>query len=74
MRAPHYGLCTGGKGDVVADFKASCLKRGIGVGYYYSMGHRPGSPVTRPTSDVELQQLNELWGKYGNDGNLTELW
>jgi alpha-L-fucosidase len=69
-----YSTWRGGQGDLVADFKASSLKRGIGVGYYYSMGHRPGNPVVRPTADVELQQLNELWGKYGNDGNLTEIW
>ena len=64
----------GGKGDVVGDFKDSCLKRGLGVGYYYSLGRRPGSAAVRPTGDEELQMMAELWTKYGNSGNLTEIW
>ena len=31
-----YSKWRGGKGDVVGDFAASCLKRGLGIGYYYS--------------------------------------
>ena len=38
------------------------------------MGHRPGNPAVRPTTDVEIQQLTELWTTYGNDKNLTEIW
>lgn len=70
-----------GKGDVVGAFVASCLKRSIGVGYYYSLSsntyatqiHQP--PLTPAQLEaVELQQLRELWSTYGNDGDLTEVW
>jgi hypothetical protein len=50
-----------GKGDVVGSFKASCLKAGIGVGYYYSLGsngHFHGSP--EELQQLELQQLTEV--------------
>jgi alpha-L-fucosidase len=69
----------GGKGDVLSDFKASCLAKGIGVGYYYSLGsngYTKGLNLTAAQLEViEMQQMTELWsGEYGNNGNLTEIW
>lgn len=46
---------------MVGSFKASCLKAGIGVGYYYSLGsngHFHGSP--EELQQLELQQLTEV--------------
>lgn len=33
-----YSNWQGGAGDVLKSFKESCLKKGMGVGYYYSLG------------------------------------
>jgi len=72
-----------GKGDLVADFVASCKKYGIKPGFYYNTNWngylkvRSGyvekdGPVTQEeyTAIVE-QQLRELWGRYGD---LYEIW
>ena len=68
-----------GKGDVVASFKASCVRLGLGVGYYYSLGDNSYTKRLRLTTNqleaIELQQMRELWSdEYGNGGNLTEIW
>ena len=68
-----------GTGDVVASFKASCLKKGLGVGYYYSLGANSYTKGLRLTAEqleaIEMQQMTELWsGRYGNEANLTEIW
>jgi hypothetical protein len=68
-----------GKGDVVASFKASCLRVGLGIGYYYSLGansYTKGLHLTSAQLEaIELQQMQELWsGEYGNSGNLSEIW
>ena len=41
----------GGRGDVVASFKASCLKKGLGVGYYYSLGSNGYTSGLKLTAD-----------------------
>ena len=70
----------GGKGDVVASFLESVTKAGLGAGYYYSL-HQLGPHVmgahnfsAAQVGAIEAQQLTELWGKYGNAGNLSEVW
>mmetsp|Transcript_35609 Transcript_35609/g.63321 ORF Transcript_35609/g.63321 Transcript_35609/m.63321 type:complete len:467 (+) Transcript_35609:39-1439(+) len=67
-----------GRGDVLADFIASCSKRGIGVGYYYSLGSNKYADRMNWTKDelmaIEKQQVVELWDTYGHKGNLTEIW
>ena len=68
-----------GTGDVVASFKASCLKKGLGVGYYYSLGANSYTKGLHLTAEqleaIEMQQMVELWsGRYGNEANLTEIW
>ena len=66
----------GGKGDVVRDFLGSRKKHGLGTGNYYSIAaneHLDRLNVTNHTQIV-LQQLEELWGEYGDDGHLIELW
>ena len=72
----------GGKGDIVADFIASCRKYGVRPGLYASTG-RNGycglySPSTKMSDeqwkryvDVVKTQLGELWSKYGE---LFEIW
>ena len=79
-----YSSWRQGQGDVVADFIRSCNKRGIGVGYYYSIGaneyaHQLGW-TTSQLEAVEKQQLRELWAtapysnKEGSHEGLTEIW
>jgi hypothetical protein len=67
----------GGKGDVLASFKSSCLKKGIGVGYYYSLGSNGYTSRLKLSAAeleaIEIQQMTELWTTYGNNGNLTEI-
>jgi alpha-L-fucosidase len=73
-----------GKGDIVADFVASCRKYGIRPGIYASTtanGYfyvdnpglvRPGSPVTQEEYNrIVEKQLTELWSNYGE---LFEIW
>lgn len=73
-----------GKGDVVADFIASCKKYNIKPGIYASTtanGYlyvdnpglvQPGSPVTQKEYNrIVTQQLTELWSNYGE---LFEIW
>lgn len=73
-----------GKGDVVADFIASCKKFGIKPGIYASTtanGYlyvdnpgivQPGSPVTQQEyNKIVVTQLTELWSNYGE---LFEIW
>lgn len=73
-----------GKGDIVADFVASCRKYGIKPGIYANMATngylwvdnpglvQPGSPITQEQySDIIMRQLTELWGNYGP---LFEVW
>jgi alpha-L-fucosidase len=73
-----------GKGDIVADFVASCKKYGIKPGVYASTtanGYlyvdnpglvQPGSPVTQDEYNrIVERQLTELWSNYGE---LFEIW
>lgn len=73
-----------GKGDVVADFIASCKKFGIKPGIYasttangYLYVDNPGvvqlgSPVTQQEyNKIVVTQLTELWSNYGE---LFEIW
>lgn len=74
----------GGKGDVVADFIASCEKYGIRPGLYYSVAFNDYLNVGHPGlvrsgdrekqkeyNNVVIQQLTELWTRYGK---LFEIW
>ncbi len=73
-----------GKGDIVADFIASCKKYGIKPGIYASTtanGYlhvtnpgvvKEGSPVTQVEyNGIVTKQLTELWSNYGD---LFEIW
>ena len=73
-----------GKGDIVADFIASCRKYGVKPGIYCSASanaylrvDNPGTVVggtaedNRKYNEIVIQQLTELWGNYGP---LFELW
>lgn len=73
-----------GKGDIVADFIASCRKYGIKPGIYASTtanGYlyvdnpglvQTGSPVTQQEYNaIVVKQLTELWSNYGD---LFEIW
>eukprot|EP01052_Picozoa_sp_SAG31_P022992 SAG31_NODE_1861_length_7044_cov_169.866379_1_plen_569_part_00 len=75
-----YSTWRGGTGDVVGDFVTTVAKAGLGVGYYYSL-HQLGSHImdkynfsAAQIRAIEQQQLTELWGLYGNAGNLSEVW
>ena len=71
----------GGKGDVVADFIASCRKFGIKPGIYASTGANARLMVSKNEIsdtakwsaylDVVKTQLTELWTNYGE---LFEIW
>ena len=85
-KAHNYSVASspwkGGKGDVVADFLASCRKYGVKPGLYASTGRNclygvrgdvaklPESKW-RPYAAVVKQQLEELWTNYGE---LFEIW
>ena len=73
-----------GKGDIVAEFVASCRKYGIKPGIYANMSTngylwvdnpglvQPGSPITQEQyADIIKRQLTELWSNYGE---LFEVW
>ena len=73
-----------GKGDIVAEFVASCRKYGIRPGIYANMATngylwvdnpglvQPGSPITQEQyADIIQRQLTELWSNYGE---LFEVW
>ncbi|MBQ7180574.1 MAG: alpha-L-fucosidase [Bacteroidaceae bacterium] len=73
-----------GKGDIVAEFVASCRKYGIRPGIYANMSTngylwvdnpglvQPGSPITQEQyADIIQRQLTELWSNYGE---LFEVW
>ena len=72
-----------GKGDIVADFVASCRKYGIRPGIYANTNAngylhtdrgivREGGPVTQKEYNaVVAKQLTELWSNYGD---LFEIW
>lgn len=72
-----------GKGDIVADFIASCKKYGIKPGIYANTNAngylytdrgrvREGGPVSQVEYNaVVAKQLTELWSNYGN---LFEIW
>lgn len=74
----------GGKGDIVADFVASCKKYNIkpaiyasttmnGYLYVNNPGYvQKGSPVTQEEyNSIVIKQLTELWSNYGE---LFEIW
>jgi len=76
----------GGKGDIVADFFASCKKFGVKPGLYYSSScnaycnvDNPGTVQTdvnvaeaqRKYNEMVLSQLTELWTWYGE---VFEIW
>lgn len=71
----------GGKGDVVADFMASCRKYGIKPGLYASTGCNARFMVDdnaikdpskwEPYKEMVKTQLTELWTNYGE---LFEVW
>jgi alpha-L-fucosidase len=73
-----------GKGDIVADFVASCKKYNIRPGIYASTSAngyfhvdnpglvQPGAPVTQDEYNrIVERQLTELWSNYGE---LFEIW
>lgn len=73
-----------GKGDIVAEFIASCKKYGLKPGIYASASAngycyvdnpgkvQPGSPFTQEAyNNIVVQQLTELWSNYGK---LFEIW
>ncbi|MBX2924230.1 MAG: alpha-L-fucosidase [Chitinophagaceae bacterium] len=73
-----------GKGDIVAEFIASCKKYGLKPGIYASASAngycyvdnpgkvQPGSPFTQEAyNKIVVQQLTELWSNYGK---LFEIW
>jgi alpha-L-fucosidase len=73
-----------GKGDIVADFIASCKKYNIKPGIYasaaanaYCKVDNPGLVINRDPvaqkkyNEIVMQQLTELWTRYGN---LFEIW
>lgn len=73
-----------GKGDIVADFIASCKKYGIKPGIYATVASnsylyvdnpgrvQKGAPVTQEEYNaIALQLLTELWTNYGD---LFEIW
>lgn len=73
-----------GKGDIVAEFIASCKKYGVKPGIYASAAAngycyvdnpgkvQPGSPYTQEAyNKIVVQQLTELWTNYGK---LFEIW
>ncbi|MFT3936910.1 MAG: alpha-L-fucosidase [Chitinophagaceae bacterium] len=73
-----------GKGDIVADFIASCKKYGLKPGIYASASAngycyvdnpglvQPGSPYTQQQYNaIVVKQLTELWSHYGK---LFEIW
>ena len=85
-----YGLkqtiWRGGKGDVVADFVASCRKAGIKPGIYFSVhrnvyqhvwghyvdwGKGRGTPAQEKFNRIAEKQMEELCSRYGP---LVELW
>ena len=51
------------------------MKKGIGVGYYYSLGSNGYTSRLKLNATeleaIEVQQMTELWTTYGNNGNLT---
>ncbi|MBI4976165.1 MAG: alpha-L-fucosidase [Spirochaetes bacterium] len=74
----------GGKGDIVADFIASCQRFGVRPGLYASAScnaflnvDNPGRVLSGDAGEQERynriveQQLTELWGNYGP---LFEIW
>jgi len=72
-----YSSWRGGKGDVVESFLQSVTKAGLGVGYYYDLSPFTGLHLNLTDSQVsaiQQQQMTELWTKYGNAGNLSEVW
>ena len=85
-----YGLrqtaWRGGKGDVVADFVASCRKAGIRPGLYFSVnrnvcqqvwdhyadwGKGRGTPAQEKFNRLAEHQMEELCSRYGS---LAEIW
>lgn len=87
-RAHSYSVASSpwrdGKGDIVADFIASCRKYGVKPGIYCSASanaylhvDNPGIVVggtpedNRKYNEIVIQQLTELWSNYGP---LFELW
>jgi len=63
-----------GKGDIVADFVASCKKYGVKPGIYYNTGantlygaqyKRLSDSAQHVYNNVVIQQLTELWTQYG---------
>jgi alpha-L-fucosidase len=81
----HHNAPTGntGKGDLAAEFVASCAKHNVTPGFYATLSANgylnvgnnvvlPGAPVTPDEyEDISLQQLEELWSRYGKIG---EIW
>lgn len=75
----------GGKGDIVADFVASCRKHGVRPGLYYSCeasarlgihkgsGNLPAypSPAWDEFTRVVTRHLSIIWSRYGD---LFEIW
>lgn len=84
-KADDYGVggtpWKGGKGDVVADFIASCKKYNIRPGFYYNTnantkygsGYKPFANKADQAAynQIVLAQLTELWTGYGE---LFEIW
>lgn len=68
------------KGDVVAQFAASCAKAGLGHGFYYSLKDNyalnvPGSGVPSPNKPLPGQKaVTQAQYKAIVSGHLAELW
>lgn len=73
-----------GKGDVVADFVASCKKYGVKPGLYYSVSCNAYKKVDNPGlvishdpeeqkayNEMVIRQLTEVWTNYGD---FFEIW
>lgn len=72
-----------GKGDIAADFVASCKKYGVRPGLYYHLNYNDYYDMRHPDAEkrkteeyrryraVVEQQVEELWSRYGE---MFEIW
>ena len=72
-----------GKGDIVADFLASCKKYGVKPGLYYHLNYNDYYEMRHPDAEMRKteayrkyravveMQVEELWSRYGE---VFELW
>lgn len=72
-----------GKGDIVADFLASCKKYGLEAGLYYHLNYNEYYDMRHPDAEMRKteayakyravveKQVEELWSRYGE---VFEIW